>query len=324
MKSNIQVYDSKLQKVKVDTAYDPACKVVSYTQYSMYQKCPKQWELGYARNLRPRESSIHLVYGNAMHEVLQEWLTIAFTKSVKDSENYNFMVKFKEALAKCYKEAYEIQKTHFSTPQQLNEFYQDGLTTLEWIRKKRRVYFSSKGTKLAGIEVPLSLIPVAERPFTKLSAFMDIVFYDDRDKKYFIKDFKTSTRGWSADDKKDRTKTDQVLLYKKYFSKLYKVEEDQIDVEFIILRRKIDEDSMYPTKRVQTIKPAQKGISIGKFTKDWEKWILDCFTKEGEYVLDRHYPAVSGKNKSNCRFCPFSEKFDLCPIEKRTPGSILK
>lgn len=324
MKNNSQVYHNKLKKVQVSTAYDPTCKVISYTQYSMFLKCPKQWELAYIKKLKPKDSSIHLVYGTAIHSVVQEWLTIAFTKSVKASDEYDMASALRTNIAEEYKKAKEAFGEHFSTPAQLAEFYQDGITTLEWLRKKRRVYFSSKGVELAGIEIPLSLNPVSSHPKVKLTAFIDVVLFDKRDGVFTIYDVKTSTRGWSADDKVDKTKTDQVLLYKKYFSKLYNVEEDKIKVEFIILRRKIDEDSLYPPKRVQTVVPAQKSVSIGKFTKQFEKWITDCFTPEGEYNTDRIYPAVSGKNKSNCRFCPFSTNYELCPIEKRAQGTLVK
>jgi hypothetical protein len=47
---------------------------VSYSQYSMYQKCPKQWELAYIKGLRTFSQSIHTLFGTAFHETLQNYL----------------------------------------------------------------------------------------------------------------------------------------------------------------------------------------------------------------------------------------------------------
>ena len=42
---------------------------ISYSQYAMYSKCPKQWELAYVKKLRTFQQSIHTIFGTAMHEV---------------------------------------------------------------------------------------------------------------------------------------------------------------------------------------------------------------------------------------------------------------
>jgi hypothetical protein len=44
---------------------------ISYSQISMYNDCPLRWKLNYVDELKIRESSIHLIFGSAMHEVLQ-------------------------------------------------------------------------------------------------------------------------------------------------------------------------------------------------------------------------------------------------------------
>lgn len=317
MKSNTQVFDKRLAKHQPSTEFDPTSKIVSYTQYSMYEKCPRQWELSYIHKLAPKSQSIHLVYGNALHSVIQEWLSLVFTVSVKKSEEYDFAVNLKKHLSEEYKKAVQQVGDHFSTPQQLAEFYQDGLDTLNWLRKKRTAYFSTKCTELAAIELPISLPPLSSFPKVKLTAFVDLVFYDTRTKVYTIIDLKTSTRGWSEDDKRDYKKTDQVLMYKKYFCEQYKVDPEKVRVEFMILRRKIQEDTMYPPKRVQSVQPAQKGVSINKFDSRFSQWIQKAFLVEGKYKPEVSYPAVSGPGHTNCRFCPFSTRYDLCPTQSR-------
>jgi hypothetical protein len=65
----------------------------------------------------------------------------------------------------------------------------------------------------------------------KFKGFIDLVTYNKVLKKYTIYDFKTSTRGWSDKyEKKDQTKINQILLYKRKFAEMKKVSEDDIDV----------------------------------------------------------------------------------------------
>ena len=44
---------------------------ISYSQLSMYGDCPLRWKLNYIDRLSIFESNIHLLFGTAMHEVLQ-------------------------------------------------------------------------------------------------------------------------------------------------------------------------------------------------------------------------------------------------------------
>ena len=49
---------------------------ISYSQISLYNECPLHWKLRYVDKLYISESSIHLIFGTAMHEVLQTWLEV--------------------------------------------------------------------------------------------------------------------------------------------------------------------------------------------------------------------------------------------------------
>ena len=51
---------------------------VSYSQYSIYRKCPHHWYLQYIKNLAPYQASIHTVFGTAMHEALQHYFQIMY------------------------------------------------------------------------------------------------------------------------------------------------------------------------------------------------------------------------------------------------------
>ena len=49
-----------------------------------------------------------------------------------------------------------------------------------------------------------------------------------------------------------RKKHFQLVLYKKFFSEQFGLAEKSIDIEFLIVRRKVYEDGEYPQKRIQT------------------------------------------------------------------------
>ena len=51
--------------------------------------------------------------------------------------------------------------------------------------------------------------------------FIDVILRSVQSGRIKIIDIKTSTRGWRDKEKKDKTKTSQVLLYKYFYSKKY-------------------------------------------------------------------------------------------------------
>ena len=63
---------------KVNFAYQ---KNVSYSQMSIYRQCAHRWKLQYKDKIKRFNSSIHTVFGTAIHEVMQHYLDVAFEKS---------------------------------------------------------------------------------------------------------------------------------------------------------------------------------------------------------------------------------------------------
>ena len=58
---------------------------ISYSQLSMFSECPLRWKLNYIDKLRVSEPSIHLLFGTAMHEVIQTWLEVMYNDSIKNA-----------------------------------------------------------------------------------------------------------------------------------------------------------------------------------------------------------------------------------------------
>ena len=284
-------------------------KAVSYSQYSIYSNCQYQWYLTYIKKNQVYTSSIYTVYGTAMHETLQEFLKVMYERSIKEAEDLDLNKLLEERLVETYKQAYkENDNKHFSTPEELKEFLADGQATLDWFKKNRAKYFSKKGVDLVGIEVPILLSVLEDIPNVLLQGYMDFILYDKDLNKYTIYDIKTSTRGWSDKEKKDQTKINQILLYKKFYSKGMGVPEEDIDVKFFIVKRKVFTSPDFPVHRVQEFIPANGKKKVQGAYDDLSKFIRECFTPDAKYNTEREYP----KNLDACRWCPFSERPDLC------------
>ena len=55
----------------------------------MFSECPKHWKLKYIDDLALQEPSIHLLFGTAMHEVIQTWLEVMYHDSIKNANKLN-------------------------------------------------------------------------------------------------------------------------------------------------------------------------------------------------------------------------------------------
>jgi hypothetical protein len=280
-------------------------KNISYSQYSIYSTCPHQWYLSYPKKLAPYTPSIHTVFGTALHETVQNWLDVLFNESVKASNEIDLPAYLMDRLKKTYKKERFSNGNNFTTPAQLQEFHNDGIAILDYLKKKRAIYFSTKGTYLVGVEIPLIQ---KLKPGLYFKAYLDLVFFNEVTGKYLILDIKTSTKGWSDYEKKSDTKISQILFYKEFFAQQFGTDVDSINVEFFIVRRKIFEGGEFVPKRVQQFRPASGKIKRGQVMSGLNRFVEEAFNNSGEYI-EKDFTKNASKN--NCRFCPFN-KSPLC------------
>lgn len=280
-------------------------RTVSFSQYQIYKSCPHQWYLSYVKKLQPFKPSIHLIFGTAFHETLQNYIKVMFAQSAAAADKIHLPTYFKTRFMELYKES--SAEGHFSNPQELTEFYDDAVAILDFIKRKRGLFFKRKNHELIGIEIPINGTIVEGFEFVKMKGFIDLVIHDKTLDKYTIYDIKTSTRGWSDYEKKDQTKVNQILLYKQFFSSLHQVPEDKIDVQFFIVRRKINENLEYAPKRVQEFVPSHGTRKVKNALEDLQDFVKDVFTVEGDYQEKPYF-----KNTAKCKYCPYFDKLDLC------------
>jgi len=279
---------------------------VSYSQYSMWAKCPHQWYLTYVENKQPYQASIHTVFGTAFHETLQHYITTMYKVSGAEANKIDLETLFQSKFSEIYSKEYKAAGAHFSNAEEMGEFFNDGVTILNWIKKNRNKIFTIRRMCLLGIELPL-LLKVGNNLFYK--AFIDFALYDEDLDKIYIYDIKTSTRGWSDYDKKDDIKISQILLYKQYFATQFNVDVEKIEVEFFIVKRKIWENSEYPIPRIQNFKPASGKNKSKQALDNFNSFIKDCFNDVGKPQIKSYLKNVGEKS---CKWCPYNDKQDLC------------
>jgi len=272
---------------------------ISYSQLSMYSECPKKWKLNYIDKLKVSEPSIYLLFGTAMHEVLQKYLDVMYEYTVKRADQLNLERILQEAMIERFnidKEAYGKEPC---TKEQLKEFFQDGCDILDFFKKHRAEHFSKNGYELIGCEVPVQMD--LQKNLTWVG-YLDIVIKDTAHDRIRIYDIKTSTMGWNKWMKADENKTQQLLLYKQFYSKQYNHPIDRIDVEYFIVKRRLYENAKFPQKRVQKFVPASGTVSMNKVAKKLTKFIDEAFNEDGSYTTNELTPTPS---KKSCKWCEF-------------------
>jgi hypothetical protein len=285
-------------------------KTISYSQTAMFLSCPHKWSLQYKEGHYISEASISATFGTALHETIQHYLTIMYAVSAAEADRLNLEEYFEERFKETYLKDYKSNKnTHFSDPSEMREFFEDGLAILNFIKKKRSAYFSRKGWYLVGCELPLLINPNPEYKNVFFKGYLDVVLYHEPTNSFRIIDIKTSRNGWDEKTKKDEIKQLQLVSYKKLFSHQFNVPEDNIEILYFIVKRKVWEESPYPISRIQEFTPASGKIKLSKAIKTIDNFINEVFNLDGSYKNKEYKPNPS---EWNCRYCPFRNKKELC------------
>ena len=275
-------------------------KHISYSSISTYNKCPKLWELQYLRKAIPFTQNIYTCFGTAMHETIQTWLETMYHTSVKEATNLNKHQLLYDNMVKAYKSGKaQMGHEHFSTQEELTQFWIEGKHILDFLEKKRGGYFSTKTMQLAGIE---TLLYQEIRPGVVFKGLIDLVFYHPNVDRWTIMDIKTSTSGWRDSQKKNPNLTAQVILYREFFAKQFGIDKDKIDVEFFIVKRRVPKDAEFASmqKRVQTFSPSSGPRKTKAVVEQMNKFISDVVDDQGEFI-DKEYKCNNPFGK--CEHC---------------------
>jgi len=285
-------------------------KTISYSQFSIYAKCPFRWGLEYREGYRSYQPSMAAVFGTSVHVAMQHYIQTMFDESGAAADRVDiedfFQTTFMEEYKKTLKENNGI---HFSSASEMREYYDDGLAIIDYFKKNKSEYFSTRKWYLVGIEMPLVQPIDPDYPNVYLKGYIDFVLYNENANKVKIFDIKTSKNGWKDKEKKDELKMQQIILYKEYFAKQYNINPEQIDVEFFVVKRKLYENLDFPQKRIQIVEPASGKGKRNKAVTHITEFIRNVFNADGSFKKGE---LVKNVSKESCQWCPFKDNKELC------------
>jgi hypothetical protein len=278
---------------------------VSFSQYSLYSTCPRQYKLSYIDKLSESSANIHTIFGTSMHETIQHFLSVMYGVSKKQALEIDTDKLLLDWMRKEYlKETEKLTEGTICTQLELEEFYGDGRRILEWLKKHLDKFYTKTGFELIGIEIPLN---AKVKEGVNFIGFIDIVMRDIGNNEIIIIDLKTSTQGWNKYQKADKFKNAQIVLYKKYYSELFNIPLDKIKVEYQIMRRKLFEDAPFPIPYMSKHIPANGKPTVNKVYNEFLEFVNTVFDDEGKF-RDIEYPKVPGDKNKNCKFCEFLQR----------------
>lgn len=289
-----KVWESKIKQSPSKNTH------ISYSSLSTYQKCPKLWELQYLRGAVPFKQNIYTCFGTAMHETIQSWLEVMYHDKVKTANDMNLDQLLYDNMIKAYKRGKaQNGHEHFSSQEELTQFWIEGKHILNFLKKKRSGYFSTKTMMLAGVE---TLLYQEIKPGVMFKGLVDLVFYHPNNDSWTIMDIKTSTSGWRENQKKNPNLTAQVVLYKEFFAKQFGIDRDKINVEYFIVKRRVPAEADFASmqRRVQEFRPNAGPRKTKQIIEGMNKFISEVLDENGQYV-DQEYKCKSPMGVcSNC------------------------
>jgi len=285
-------------------------KTISYSQFSIYAKCPFRWGLEYREGYRSYQPSMAAVFGTSVHVAMQHYIQTMFDESGAAADRVDIEDFFQQTFMEEYKKTLKENKgIHFSSASEMRDYYDDGLAIIDYFKKNKSEYFSTRKWALVGIEMPLVQPIDPNYPNVYLKGYIDFVLYNENTNKVKIFDIKTSKNGWKDKEKKDELKMQQIILYKEYFAKQYNMDPDQIDVEFFVVKRKLYENLDFPQKRIQIVEPASGKGKRNKAVTHITEFIRNVFNVDGSFKKGELIKNVS---KESCQWCPFKDNKELC------------
>ena len=272
---------------------------ISYSQFAKWDKCPYTWKLDYVDKEQTFKGNIYTLFGTAIHETIQAYLVCYYERTIKEADN----LPLRDILQYRMEENYKIAKDQYGdefevTLEDMKEFFNDGCKIVDEFLKRKSSHFPKKNTELVGIEVSLNYDLPKDMKFV---GYMDVVLHNKNTGRIKIIDIKTATMGWNKYMKADKNKTNQLLLYKQFFSKEKEIPIDKIDVEYLILKRKLYENIQYPQKRIQVFSPASGKPSVNRVLKRLQEFIDECYDDDGNIIANEYEKCAKHKKCILCK-----------------------
>jgi len=257
---------------------------ISFSEFSLYNQCGHRHLIEKHLGIEPQPPSIHLFFGNAVHEAIE--VTLKENLSLDDRISF-FKTTFRKYMMDNMKESPDFFETDNFLDQGENILR---ILDLEEIKNEYDV---------VSIEEPLY-----EQMYKGFyfKGFLDLVLQHKKTKRYKVDDWKTSGQAWDVDrKKKDVIFTYQMPLYKFFWARKHNIPLDQIDCEYIVLNRlknKKKPEGGYGEVQLVTL-DSSKAVM---------KAALNKLTDSMRSIHgDRYFPKVKhyGNERFGCMFCAY-------------------
>ena len=282
-------------------------KQVSYSSISNFLQCPRMWKLMYIDKLDKKQDSVDMTYGTIIHQTIQNVLKYYYSNSLQKYKNNknNLLNDYTTIAMKGLDEG--LNKELHMPYETIQQYLGYSIDLLKQFIPNIHKWFPKSGIKLEGTEVLLNTdIPGWN---IKFRGYIDILLKDTKNNKYKIIDLKTSRTTWNDKQKNDETKRLQLLLYKIFLSQEKNIPLQNIDIEFLILK-KILFQSQYKNSRIQKYQPPHGNVTINKarnlFNETLKEMQKLCESKQNGCMNPSNY----------CLWCPFNKEKELCNKRK--------
>lgn len=232
---------------------------ISFSRYVLWRKCQLAFKLEQIDKIGEQfEGNIYTIFGS----IIGDYIEKLFAKELPEiGIGRKFMIEFESACLAKKDIINSHPKLKYSN-KLVTEFTNQGLLILNAIRKKikspawkkwkfiayehklyeyipeeivkgifdDRKYLLNEETQLLDIENP----NLGKRPY--FHGYIDLLLEDENGKKIII-DFKTASKPWDAEAKRDMNKKAQLKLYKYFYHQQSGIPLDDIRTMFIVLPR---------------------------------------------------------------------------------------
>lgn len=257
---------------------------ISYSEFSLYNECAHKHLIFKFLNLENQDSSIHLIFGNAIHSSIEKWV----------KENLDLQERIQYFSYTFRKDMLE----NLIPKEQMDETENFIIQGVE-ILKKLDLEIVLGGYEIINVEEPL--YEEVYKKF-KFKGFIDLVAYNKKTGRYLILDWKTSGEKWDIDKKKkDEIFLCQMRFYKFFWAKKNNVPLSLIDCKYVVLNRLNNKKK--PTGGFGELQVVDINSS--------EEEIFFSLKKLAETIRKIHieniFPKIKiiGNEKKSCMFCKF-------------------
>lgn len=273
----------------------PFTKDRDYTSFNeLYTQatCPWKWYDTYVLGHRSQDS-IFTIFGSAtgvaieqyiLHNNKQSWLTyiksiLKFVRNNPAPQEELDKTAFKDW---CKKQEIDISQKSY-------ELYCKKVHCKAALKIYKDLvhYFANdlKDWDVVSFEIPL--LEAIEDIDLNFKGYIDCILKHKTEDRYKIIDFKTCGQGWFKEQRGDTEKLYQVILYKKFWCALNKIETSKVDCGYLLLKR-------MPSKNESAVEMFD--ITSGdKKLKNAEVWMLQ--TLRGIFQQQKI------KTPQTCNFC---------------------